>query len=87
MTEKTGHSPANITPHTSQNMRGVWPCGCKVYGPMLEMDWCPLHATATDLLAACERLLKAQDEKDVDGRTSAAILASAAIAKAGGRSE
>lgn len=43
-----------------------------------------LIAAAPDLLAACERFIRAQDENDRNGLTSAAMLASAAIAKARG---
>jgi len=46
-----------------------------------------LIAAAPDLLEACERFLRAQDSDDRDGRTSAAMLASAAIAKAEGEDQ
>ena len=51
---KQGPTPGNIEPRTKQNQRGLWPCGCAVYGADLEMDWCQLHVAAPDLLAAAK---------------------------------
>ena len=85
--------PEQGTGHLLNCTFATQPCGCKIIGNgtiphPLEIEWCPKHAAAPDLLAACEAMLAAMDgsnygyRDEMRRRNDARKAARTAIAKA-----